>query len=253
MNDIFSVLIAVLLLPYLVVPILIRRNQSFAVRPQIRPVVGGFLPATIESYFEKATEELKPLGFEHRIDAISLDYGPNLRVFLRLFVATKKSVLAIATSLLPDGEKIPLRNFIEFSSRFDEEKEVSTHNSELAGAPIEPAQKITTALPPATDALTLFVCHEQVLKRNKLDEVDAFVPKVGEELDLLIESFKKDLSYQCRLGSLTFDKANNCFRPTWAGAFLIGWYSMWPLSHIRRGFFRIKAKMSIRSLKKASV
>jgi hypothetical protein len=250
MSEIVYYLLILLLLPYLLVPVLIRRNQYFSLKPNIRPVINGFLPVSVESYFDKIKNDLSGLGFDYRIDVISLDYGPNLRVFMRLYVAHKRSMIAIATSLLPDKEKNPIRNFIEFNSYFSDGYEVSTHNSDLIGAPIEPRQKITSALPFVEDVNILFAFHERVVVRSKLINKKALTPTNGSEFDLLVDNFKKDLSYQVSLGCLRLDKANNCYRPTWAGAFLMGWYSMWPLSLIRRLIQKIKAKIQVRALKK---
>lgn len=252
MSEILLFLLALLLLPYLLVPILIRRNQYFSLKPKLRQVTNDFLPTCIAQHFNQASDELVRLGFEHRIDAISLDYGPNLRVFLRLFVATGRSVIAICTALLPDGSNAPLKHFIEFNSRFDGGREVSTHNSDLAGAPIEHRHKVTSALPKVCDVKMLLAFHEHVIERLGLSSQQSVLPEQGCEFDFMVQSFKDDLSRQATLGCLRLDQANNCYRPTWAGAFLMGWYAMWPVSTIRRYLYRLKAKLWVRELEKAS-
>lgn len=252
MNEILLLLLGFLLLPYLFVPIMIRRNQFFSEKPQLRPVITGFLPSSVEKYFVSAGENLKLLGFEHRVDAISLDYGPSLRVFIRFFVETRRSILATCTSILPDGAKTPVGNFLEFNSRFSDGREVSTHNSDLFGAPIEPRQKTILALPFVKETAVLFGIHNQILDRLHLKEKKSLIPDAGAEFDFLVKSFKEDLIRQMNLGCLEFDQATNCYRPTWAGAFLMGWYSMWPITSIRRLLHRLKAKIKIKALNKAS-
>jgi len=248
MNQLLIIFVVLLILPYLVVPIMIRKNQFFSVVPQIRRVIDGFLPVSVKNYFEKLQGELSPLGFKHRMDAVSSDYGPNLRVYLRVFVGVDKPALAIATSLLTDKEASPLSSFIEFSSRFSNGREVSTHNSDLTAAPIEPRQKTTSALPVVDDAQRLFAYHELLLRRLNLNNAEVFLPEEGRELEMLADDFKSDLKEQCSLGSLTYDDLNGCYRPTWAGACLMGWASMWPFSQIRRHLLRIKAKWRIKFL-----
>lgn len=254
MNDIWTFLIALVALPYLLVPVLIRRNQFFALQPRLRAVLGSFLPQPVEAYFEECTSTLTNLGFESRIDAVSLDFGPNLRVFMRLFVETKNSIIAICSAILPDGKTEPIGNFIEFSSRFADGHEISTHNSDLLGAPIEPRKKITTTLPKIDDIAILFAIHERSVhnmgvRRKKTN----FLPVRGAELEYLIQSFRSDLSKQASLGCLMLDKTNNCYRPTWAGAFLMGWYSMWPIGPLMRVWQRFRARLRMWALERANV
>lgn len=252
MTEFFSFLIVLFLLPYLVVPIIIRRNQYFALKPQVRPVIDGFLPKAVEAYFNAQMLPLAALGFEHRIDAVSLDYGPHLKVFLRLLVAPQSSLIAMSTAIVPDGDQNPARCFIEISSRFLNGQEVSTHNSDLVGAPIEPRQKHVSVMPFVTDVAILVALHKRTCQRLQLSKEPAMVPAKGAEFDFLIQNFADDLARQVSLGCLQYDEANQCYRPTWAGAFLMGWYSMWPFGTVRRQLQKIRARIQIRALLKAN-
>ncbi len=252
MSNIWPYLILLLALPYLVVPILIRRNHFFTLKPRLRSVLHGFLPAQVESFFDATTIAIAKLGFEPRIDAVSLDFGPDLKVFMRLFVSHKKAFVAICSSLIPEGKTEPIRNFIEFGSRYKDGHELSTHNSDLIGAPIEHPLKTTTVLPRIDDVNVLFAVHEQTAKKLGFDSKPMIMPDEGVELDYLIQSFHADLSHQAKLGCLELDEMANGYRPTWAGAFLLGWYSMWPISPAIRFWQRCKAKFKIRALLRVS-
>lgn len=210
--------------------------------------MAGFLPAAVEKYFDETTIVLNNLDFEHRIDAVSLDFGPNIRVFMRLFVKTKKSIVAVASALLPDGRTEPIRHFIEFNSRYADGHEVSTHNSDLVGAPIEHPQKISSAFSKVDDLNLLFLLHERTLDQLGFCSKPACLPSQGCDLDFLIHSIQSDLSRQASLGCLMLDANSNCYRPTWAGAFLMGWYSMWPIGSFMRLWQRFKAKLKIKAL-----
>lgn len=252
MSEFLSFLVALLLLPYVVVPILIRRNQYFSLTPNIRPIINGFLPPFIEDSFNKVGGDLQPFGFEHRIDAVSLDYGPNIRVFIRLYVASSRSIMAICTALLPDGEKKSTQNYLEFCSRFADGREISTHNSDMFSAPIEHRQKTLRTLPFVHDVRVLLAVHQNMHDRAGRATSMAYVPPVGQEFDFLVQSFKTDLNRQASLGCLELDASTNCYRPTWAGAFLIGWCSMWPISQIRRLWQRIRARFVVRGIEKVN-
>lgn len=252
MNDLLSFFLCLLLLPYFLVPILIRRSQLFPLKPNMRKLLPAFLPKAVDEYFKETSDHLATFGFDYRIDTISLDYGPNLRVFMRMLVAEAKGVVAIVTSLLSDGERIPLRNFIEFSSHFTNGHEISTHNSDLSGAPIEPTNRKSRTFPLVTDAKILFALHEYLVKKTVSSSSIPLLPHQGSEFEFLVNNFKRDLANQAKLGCLMLDKKHDCYRPTWAGAFLMGWYSMWPLSFIRRSLQKIRARIELKALKKAS-
>ena len=250
MNEIWYFFLALLVLPYLVVPILIRRNHYFARQPKLRAVLDGFLPRSVKSFFDNKTIVLAKLGFEPCIDAVSLDFGPHLRVFMRLFVEKKNSAVAICSSLVPDGKSEALRDFIEFASRYVDGHEISTHNCDLIGAPIEHRQKITTALPKIADVEVLFAIHESSVKQIGFANKPILMPTKSAELEFLAQGFQSDLAKQASLGCLELDKNNNCYRPTWAGAFLMGWYSMWPIGSLMRLWQRYKAKLKLRALER---
>jgi hypothetical protein len=215
----------------------------------MRPVLSGYLPRAIAKSFEERESSLCSLGFEPRIDALSLDYGPNIRVFFRIFVAREKPVVAICTSLLSDAAKEPVKTFLEFLTRLPDGRELSIHNSDLAGAPIDSPHKVSWALPDVDDAKILYSFHEdQAQKHGFMGDIEASMPSQGEELSFLIKGVKEDLSRQAELGCLQIDEDDQCYRPTWAGAFLMGWYSMWPIGFLRRRWQKIRARFVLRNI-----
>jgi hypothetical protein len=250
MNEWLIVLLVVLLLPYWLVPYFIWKNQSFSVSPRLKPMLSGFLPESIAAHFSEVTNELEGIGFEFRQDAVSFDYGPNLRVFLRILVAQQKKIMAVAASILPDGEVKPASNFLELVSSFSDGREVTTHNSDMVGAPIEHKTKTVSSLFMVQDLKKLTFFHEQIMQQQGLKAETAVVPTLGQEFEALVESVKRDLARQVSLGALRLDQINKCFRPTWAGAFLMGWCSLWPISPLRRGYAHMRARWQMRTLGK---
>jgi hypothetical protein len=251
MNEIWFILVTLLALPYLLIPLLIKRHQSFSLQPQLRKVVGDFVPKSTEAYFKKVGNRLKKLGFEHRVDVVSRDFGPNLRVFMRLFIEKSHFTIATCSSLIPDGASKPVKNFLEFNAKFFDGWEISTHNSDLSSAPIEYRKKIISVFPSFIDIKLLHRFHQQIVSQFNMTDKQALIPAEGYEFEFLVQTFKDDLSRQADLGCLELDAVNSCYRPTWAGAFLIGWYSMWPISSLRRLMQKLRGKLKIRALEKA--
>lgn len=244
----FAVLLAI---PYVVVPYLIKRNHFFSKTPHIRSLSFGFLPSLVEQDFQKSDRQLQELGFEHRLDAVSLDYGPHLKVFMRLYVALEKSMVAIVTALVPEDSDGSIRSFVELSSRFVGGVEVSTSNSDIMGAPIEHKSKTISVLPALENIKILCAFHENMLKKLGVNQAAAHVPKSGSELAFLVQDFEDDIATQNNLGCLEYDADTDLFRPTWAGAILMGWYSMWPISIVRSMKQRIRAYFMLKGMKQA--
>lgn len=241
-------LFVVCLLPFLLVPYFIWKSQSYSLSPKLKPMLSGFLPKAVDSYFSEITKSLGEIGFEHRQDAVSFDYGPHLRVFLRVLIESKSKVMAVLGSVLPDGFSEPTNNFLELLSVFPNGREVSTHNSDMMGAPIDHQSKTVLSLPMIQDPKALFLVHEKIVVRLNLDQNGAVIPNIGQEFQALVDSIKNDLLRQVKLGALHFDAQKCCFRPTLAGALIIGWCSLWPVSFIRQKLQLLRGRMALRRL-----
>lgn len=247
-SEILAFFIILIAIPYVIIPFVIRREQTFFATPKMRQIMEGFLPNKVARHFLNTSVKLKDLGFIHKVDILSLDFGPGVKVFLRLFVAEDGSGTATSTFICDSETNEPLKNFIEFNSLFENGTEISTHNSDLIGAPIEARDKIVSPFLSITDEKLIYEYHKKLLHNLGLDDIRATTPDQGQELNFVMQNFTNDLIRQESLGCLHFDKSSNCYRPTWAGAFLLGWYSMWPITQIRRILQRAKAKLKLRAL-----
>jgi hypothetical protein len=252
MSEFLSFLALLVFIPYIIVPIIMWRKQSFAALPQLRQISENFVPKNARTFFESVEAELKKCSFERSFDALSLDYGPNIRVFFRLLISRSDSIIAVATTLIYDAAEEPLAKHVEILSRFKNGSEISTHNSELSKAPLESKKKRAFVFPKVEDPKRLFELHQGLLKKLKADTKNAYLPKTGEEFAFLVKSTKDELHAQAELGALRLDRVNNCFRPTIAGAILMAWYSMWPMTTVRRYWQIFQAKRHQRLLERSA-
>lgn len=248
MSTFFIFLVTLALLPYLLFPLVIRKTQRFKKSPSLRRVLPDFLPVSVKSFFHANHSVLLKEGFIQCFDAVSNDHAPHVRVFTRMYVEPKRSILALATALLPsEGPKTPLKTFIEFVSKFRDGTEINTNNCELVGAPIEPQKKITRTFQFVQAPQTLLHLHQYFLNKKTQSKVAIF-PAKGEEFSSFEQSLRLDLEAQESIGGLSLDKTKTCYRPTWAGAVLMAWYTMWPFSFIRSFFRNRKARKWLRQL-----
>lgn len=237
------ILIGLAIAPYIVVPILIWNTQRFGSSFHLRLIQETFLPAEVFGEFQKMSEPLIKNDFEHCFDAFSQDEFLNLRFYHRILISKTQKTWAICTAICdPEGQM--QKTYMELKTELSSDKTISTHNSDLIGAPIKSSKQQALALPPQTTADLLLHIHLRGLIKKNL--AGALEPQVESAAETFRRFLTEDHNEQVELGALYFDEAEKMYRPTWAGAFLIGWYSMWPLTFVRRFISNLR----IRSLSK---
>jgi hypothetical protein len=225
------ILLGIALLPYIAVPILIWNTQRYTSAFHLRLLQETFLPKPVLTQFAESCDALKEQGFQHCFDAVSLDEFLGIRFYHRILVSRIQKTWAICTAICdPDGKL--QKSYLELKSELSNLRTLSTHNSELLGAPIKSRHARAVVLPADTPAELMLDIHRQGL--NKVKEEELIEP----DSLLAEETFRRflvqDHEEQLELGAIYFDNQEKVYRPTWAGAILIGWYSMWPLTVIRR-------------------
>jgi|GEM_PF-3687243 len=234
------ILIAVALLPYIAVPILIWNTQRFTCAFHLRVIQETFLPKSVVAEFTKTSDALLANDFQHCFDAASQDEFLGMRFYHRILVNRLQRTWAICTGIC-DPEGSLQKSYLELKSQLQNRRLFSTHNSELLGAPIKSSRMRTIVLPSDTPTEVMVKIH--VANLNKLQPSDLLEP----DSTLAVETFKQflteDHEEQLELGAIYFDDNEKVYRPTWAGAILIGWYSMWPLTLIRRFINALRIRM----------
>jgi hypothetical protein len=242
MATIGYILLAVAVLPYIAVPILIWRTQRFTASFHLRVLQESFLPKEVISEFQKLGEPLTERGFEPCFDAVSTDEFLGLRFYHRILMSRLQKTWAICTAIC-DPEGTFQKSYLELKTEFQGTGSVSTHNSDLIGAPIKSRTQRAMALPAQTLPTVVLNVHLRNLGKLRGDIVEPSAENASATFKRFLMQYHDE---QVDLGAIYFDEAEKIYRPTWAGAFLIGWYSMWPLTFIRRFFSALR----IRSLSK---
>lgn len=244
----FILIFTLLLSAYILVPALIWRSQIFSAHPQLRVQTLAFLPEDVQRYFEELSEIFLARGFVFCFDAMTTDYSPSARVFIRMYKHPEQKMIALAMAIVPQGATRIHKKLIEMISHFSDGFEIVTHTSDLGGAPLEPKTKTVRCLPSQTPLPILITLHQKFsFKPGKVPEI----PKEGEEPAYLEAAFRRDLMQQAALGGLWEDEEEACFKPTWAGALIMSWYTLWPIGPLRRFLRMQKAKLWLRGIKAA--
>jgi len=240
------ILLSVALLPYLALPIVIKKTQRFQLKSQLRQLFGGVRRSDVGDYFSTIDKSLLDEGFRTAFDAVSNDYT-GFTLYLRFYVSDQEKISAVASALLQDGEdsETNTKTMLEFNSFFSNGRELLTNNSQLPGAPLEPKNRKSRTFHFISNPLMLLGLHRHFIGYIKAQPL---LPESGAELEFFKNSLQKELAAQEAIGGLILDQQSGVYRPSWAGAFLMAWYSMWPLSFVRKILMKQKAKIWLRKV-----
>ena len=221
-------------------------SQRLTAEPAIRPFLGHHQPKGVSFYLDQIGAHLLPMGFEEGQDAVWSDGLSDHPVYLRLFQHRQSGTMGIATVRVhPADPEENLLEFLEFQTRFENQMELSTHNSEQLGAPVLPKTHTVLGLHKIKDPAELFSIH-----RHIVDIWSKATQPLGHSGDNLVETwkdtFRRELNSQVELGGLFLDGKQGVYRPTLTGAFLMIASSVWPFGAIRRWAHRLRASYWLR-------
>ena len=203
-------------------------SQRFTAEPAIRPFFSQNHSPSVGAYLNRMTAQMTEIGFVEEQDAVWADGTTEDPIYLRLFRHPDRSTLGIATvrthSALPDEN---LWEFFEFQTRFENGKELSTHNSPQLSAPLLPKNYTVLGLNRVKDPVELFAVHQKII-RARFANVSPQTPEGDNLLDHWREAFLREVKSQEEPGGLFLDPQLGVYRPTFTGAVLTIGSSVWP-------------------------
>lgn len=236
-SEIVETLYLVLLLVglfYLVMPMVLRSQQRYPARPDLRPLGFDSLDPTVSRFLTSRSEEVLRLGFAEPTLVRIVNQAPNVMSYLVMLVNRERGDRAMVTVIVGTGLK-PLRtSYVEYSTRFESGRVFNTHNSGTLPAFAPAPQATRTQTPSVRDPEELYRLHQFVMDR---DEAEG--PKVmydqGKALDYLVEyAFIKVYDVQVARGWLRYCLDENAYRPTVLGAYRLVWGLLPPFKWLRQ-------------------
>lgn len=240
------ILIGAAILPYIAVPILIWTTQRFSSAFYLRHVQESFLPKEVREEFQTFRASVSVDDFEHCFDVFTNDEFLGLRFYHRVLMSRVLKSWAICTAIC-DEEGTLHKKYVELKTQYVGGTTFSTHNSDLIGAPLNSSLRKAVSLPTNTQTRVILDVHLLHLKKAG-NEQNILVPMSESAVDTFRQFLSQDHDDQVDLGALYYDDQEKMYRPTWAGAFLLGWYSMWPSTLLRRVYTALKMRVLMREI-----
>ncbi len=230
----WPVLIAVpALIVYVGGPVLVRFIQKQPAHPELRPVERQDLPAEVSRFFQRTAESLAAEGFTPSDRLAHAQRNVAFVVELHLNRPRGDAVAAIAVyERTKDAARLK-SSYVEFATEFLDGSEIDTNNCAILNVLARRADKKLLQLPDVEDVSLLYKVHRAALE-DFAPGRKGTLPAPGEERSELAASMTKELTGAAEAGYMYLDEASDVYRPTWDGAFLMTWMSIWPGSAIVR-------------------
>ena len=241
-------LVALVLLPYLLGPVLVRFTQKSRAHPTIltfdpdeRPA-----PATVQEFLDECEAALWSCDFEVLTHAALPDLVPNVKAIFVLLSRQASNDDAIAVALFGEGAGGGVRKFyVEFSTSWLDGTVINTNNTpdESAYRPLPHKKMLQFDF--VKDPAELWRVHERAT-RELASGPKKPSPTRQTAVERLREGMLKENTDQVAVGWLWLDETPGFFRPTWKGACLMTWKLCWPVSAMRRAARRGRARGMLR-------
>lgn len=232
------IFLLLVLCPWLLGPVLIRCNQWSSARPCLVPCHPDH--AGTPSLIRCAALELKPLGFVHLRTFELVNQVPNVKGFESLYY--NPSSLDVARVIVGLSATTEVSYYL-FSSELSSGEEIYTSNSRCPLVTPPVPQVRTMAFPGIHEPARLYTIHRARVKfglrcRPKIDDPHAYV----------LSKETRALNNYVARGYYSPSEDGRRLVPTWKGAVLMTWKSLWPVPPIRRAWRRLRAWFALRSL-----
>ncbi len=228
-------LLLVAALPLLLGPILVRFTLRLSANPDLARIDSDHLPPPVRSYFDAQTGPLQGLGFRIVADLVQTGFIPNLVSLIRLFVHPDNRDGAICVCMESGrGVRRLQAAYVEYATTFADGRELCTNNSPSPNAFAPVPEKQLHRLPAVEDPRELYEIHREAAAQFGGNTGRILLD--GEEaIRTLNRSIQEDTARQIRTGYLYLDRASQCYRPTWKGAFLMTWKQVFKGAIGRKG------------------
>jgi hypothetical protein len=243
-------LAVVLSIPLIIFPAVIKATHRHTATPEFMTFDPNNedTPAEVANYIFDVEEQLAPHGFKSVAYLYCDNHVPRVGAFLGMFYQEAERVGAGAMVFYATGIQSKLAaKFVGISSKFTDDSIIATQNdSTVRIFAAVPARQIFK-FPSVEDAGRLYQIHLGLLRmfnpglplKNLLDDHPAAVMR---------RAILRELNEQVGTGYYYPDEADDSYRLTWKGAFLITWKMLWPFSALLRSRDRRYAKILLREL-----
>jgi hypothetical protein len=237
------------LLPWVLGPLLIRRNYSIPRELAIEAFDPDEpeTPDAVRTGIEETARALAAEGFITRAHLLTENKSPHGLMFMSLLENRPARVLArLVTLYVGRGKAMRRQTVLVFSTEYADGTEIATNNSRtLSNSPPCPWRTIVN-VPDVEGARELYRIHADVVS-HLAPRSEASVPLEGDPVAYQQAYAEREKGRFVECGYMYLDPETDCYRATWKGAVLMAWKLLWPVSAIRRARLRRRTEALLRA------
>lgn len=217
---------------FLGTPLLILFGQKMMADPACEELKMHTLDPQISQFLMDKTNELFEIGFDEPTMLHLPSPVPGVKGYLIMLVNRPAGDKAMVTALVGEAALIQTW-YVEFSTRYVNNQCVDTLNSSELSAFQQGPENIRSQVPSVNDVGELYRLHQFKMKHSGIT-ARKMLYEPGRAISYLKEyAIKKSYDEQVAKGWLRYDTAENCYRPTIKGAYLMTWGLIQPMKWFR--------------------
>jgi hypothetical protein len=233
----FATVIGIILVtPWLVVPIGIKRRQWSSQHPRIEAID----PLTVQDPhdFAESARELElamaDLGFRHLADFRVTQQVPGVEALASLFAnESEKQTARWITSMVRVGPPRKSTAMLAFVTDFTDGTKLVTANNVLPSPfPRVRVRESSLSYPTARGPRRLYEIHRACLAHFCGDAIRR-LPPIKDPAAYFLESIREEQAKHVEAGYHYLDEKRDLNLLTWKGAYVMTWKLMWPIKPIR--------------------
>jgi len=185
----------------------VKKNVTLPREFQWQEIPEAALSPLAQSFFQTVDAGAAPLFFRPILNFQMPGYRiPNeIRLYYNDQAAT-----GLLASLVRAAQ--PLTVF-EFTTRFADDSEVDTSNSQISGVFLKPAWVLHERFPGVTDLRALYEKHQARVEARKTQGLEPRFQDLAKLMDEIKRSQDRQVQYQVEQGAVRLDQATNLYHP----------------------------------------
>ena len=245
---VICLLALLMVLPYVLGPVLVRKQFRHKKEPELVPVALADMPPEARAHLEQVESELLDEGFE-LAGRVRIDTVPNATAWASLLIHRENRDLAQAAAaarvLAGDAYAVEERQ-VEFMTQW-KARDLLTNNSSQV-MPFGPLRgQSVLRFVDMDDVCLLYRIH-----RARVASDDAagmpLLPPPGQEMEVIADSVRRFVEAQAARGYLRPLEDLGEYGLTWRGAFIATWKHLWPFQARELGRAREAARRLVATL-----
>jgi hypothetical protein len=248
---VWTALAALVLLLPVTGPVILKLGHWYSPDPQVE-LINSLIDETPNEFVNavrRVDRPMEALGFRLAGDLRVSNVVPGATTFVTLFANVKERQIAqVVTATAVSAHVRKTVTLLAFTTEFNDKTRLTTSNSShLVVVPLLRLREGSQSFPRIKNPQRLLEIHQASVARFGADAARV-APSIDDPAEFLRRSMRADTDTFLETGYYYEDPKYGIYRPTWRGACLMAWKSLWPVKPLRQLMRNRRAAELLREL-----